>query len=127
MSEEIRSKRSRRKQGSPGIPTVIGEKCLIVGTIENAFTVQLEGTLEGNIMEADSLIIGESGVLNGNVGAKSVVVFGQVNGDVSATDSIEIKKTGRISGKLSTRLLSVDRGASYTGKVVMSQLPLNSG
>jgi len=94
------------------------------GTITQAETIRLEGTLEGDILDAGNLVVGESGILNGNVHAKTVIIFGQINGDVAASDSLEIKQSGRLTGNLSTRALAVERGALYTGDVVMSHLPL---
>ncbi len=118
-----------RSKGSPGrvIPTLIAKDCVVRGTILQADAIRLEGTLDGDIVEAGSLVVGESGTLNGNVQARTVIIFGQVNGDVSATDFLEIKHSGSISGRLSTRTLSVERGAMYSGRIVMSHLPLNSG
>lgn len=103
-------------------PTLIGGGCVITGNIKRSQAIRVEGTLVGDIEDAENIIVGESGEINGNVTATSVTVFGHVNGDVSATDYIEIKNSGRVSGQLRTQTLSVERGALYDGKIFMGNV-----
>ncbi|SEL26879.1 protein CcmA, bactofilin family [Parapedobacter koreensis] len=125
MAAKLANKRNK-SSAEQTIPTLIGKDCVIHGNINHAYAIRVEGTLMGDVVEAGSLIIGESGVINGNVKAKTVIIFGHINGDVSATDSIEIKNSGKVSGKLSTQILAVERGAVYDGKIVMGHVSMDS-
>lgn len=108
------------------IPTLIAKDCTIEGNIVNTHAIRIEGTIMGDILDAGSVIVGESGVVNGNVTTKSLTNFGYINGNVSATDSIEIKNSGKISGCLNTRTLAVERGAVYQGKIVMGKVSVDA-
>jgi len=113
---------TKKNNNGQSLPTLIGKDCTIKGSIINTHAIRVEGTIIGDIVDAGDVIIGESGVINGNVSAQSFTVFGHVNGDVSATDLIEIKDSGKVNGKLSTQTLAVERGALYEGKIVMGNV-----
>jgi len=106
-------------------PTLIGGDCVINGSIKNTRAIRVEGTLVGDIEDAGSVIVGESGAINGNVTATTLTVFGHINGDVLANDSIEIKNSGKVTGKLSTQTLSVEQGARYEGNITMGNVSMN--
>jgi cytoskeletal protein CcmA (bactofilin family) len=71
----------------------------------------------------EGLIIGEHGIIEGNIKAREIVVFGTVNGSVTA-DSIDIKSSGNILGELHTNSLQVETGATYIGNVIMDKVQL---
>ncbi len=101
-------------------PTLIGEGSVFYGDIKYAHAVRIEGTLVGNVVEADSVVVGTTGSVRGDVNTNTLIVFGQIDGDISAEKSVLIKETGKISGKLCTRSLGVERGALYEGKIEMT-------
>lgn len=65
------------------------------------------------------MIVGEDGLIDGNISTRDIVVYGTVNGTVKA-ESIEFKSSGKIFGEIQTKALQVERGAVYTGMVSMS-------
>ncbi len=106
------------------IPTLISSKCVIRGNIKNAAAIRIEGMLIGDIQDAGQLIVGEAGVIKGDVRTKSITVFGRIDGNVSATDSIHIKSSGKVSGRLRTQTLSVEQGAVYHGEIAIGSVNL---
>ena len=108
-------------------PTLIGGDCVVKGNIKNTRAIRVEGTLVGDIEDAGNVIVGESGAINGNVTAATLMVFGHIHGDVSANDSVEIKNSGKITGRLSTQTLSVERGGLYEGEIVMGNVSMDRG
>jgi cytoskeletal protein CcmA (bactofilin family) len=110
-----------KKTDSRIIPTLIDRNCLITGNISGTPFIRIEGVLEGDILEAGNLVIGESGTVNGNINAKTITIFGEINGDVVATESVEIKNSGKVTGKVNTISLTIERGAIYDGSITMGQ------
>ena len=110
---------NRNDQNAPA-PTLISKGCVIHGRIESDVFVRIDGHIKGDLLIKEGLIIGENGIIEGNIKSKEIVVFGRVKGNIVA-DSIEIKSTGNILGELNTNSLQVDTGATYIGNVTMDK------
>jgi cytoskeletal protein CcmA (bactofilin family) len=105
-------------QKSTFTPTLISTGCNVQGRIESDVFVRIDGNVKGDVFIGEGLIVGEKGLIEGNVNTREIVIFGTVNGTVKA-DSIDIKSTGKILGELHTKSLQVEKGAIYIGKVIM--------
>jgi cytoskeletal protein CcmA (bactofilin family) len=108
---------------STSAPTLISKGCVVHGRIESDVFVRIDGHIKGDVIIAEGLIIGEHGIIEGNIKAREIVVFGTVNGSVTA-DSIDIKSSGNILGELHTNSLQVETGATYIGNVIMDKVQL---
>ncbi len=100
------------------IPSLICKDFVLYGEISTT-AIRVEGTIVGNILDAENVVVGMTGVIQGNVNAKTLVLFGHIEGDVLISDSVAIKSSGRMNGKLTTISLTVEKGAVYEGSVVM--------
>jgi cytoskeletal protein CcmA (bactofilin family) len=98
------------------ISTLIGDGCVINGHIRAKDYVRIDGMLEGTVDLG--LILGEKGVINGDVKAQEIIVYGTINGDLYA-EKLEIKSSGRIKGAISTQKIEVEEGAIYNGSISM--------
>ncbi|HEY0896554.1 MAG TPA: polymer-forming cytoskeletal protein [Sphingobacteriaceae bacterium] len=101
------------------IPALISEGVMFEGRISSAGLLRVEGTLVGEIDDTVSLVVGETGRIEGNARADSIIIYGAVQGNLSAT-SITLKKTAAVTGGLRTGRLVIERGATYTGDLVMN-------
>lgn len=101
-------------------PTLISKGCIVHGKIESDVFVRIDGHIKGDLLIGEGLIIGENGIIEGNIKARELVVFGTINGNVIA-DSIDIKSSGNILGELHTHSLQVETGATYIGNVSMEK------
>jgi cytoskeletal protein CcmA (bactofilin family) len=108
---------------STSAPTLISKGCVVHGRIESDVFVRIDGHIKGDLIIGEGLIIGENGIIEGNIKAREIVVFGTVNGSVTA-DSIDIKSSGNILGELHTNSLQVETGATYIGNVIMDKVQL---
>lgn len=116
------------QKGSHGmIGTIIGEDTQVKGEIKSAGSFRLDGSLDGNALVEGEVYIGEKASVKGNVSGKKIVVAGQVNGNVSSAESVEIKKNGKIFGDISGNTLIVNEGASYKGRVTMGEAKNSTG
>lgn len=101
-------------------PTLISKGCVVTGKIESDVFVRIDGHIKGDLFIGEGLIVGEDGLIEGNINTREVVVYGTVNGTVKA-ESIDIKSSGKILGEIHTRTFQVERGAVYTGMVSMAR------
>jgi cytoskeletal protein CcmA (bactofilin family) len=81
-------------------------------------SVRVDGQIDGEISAKD-LIIGESALVTAQIKAASVIVAGTINGDIIASQSIEIRASARISGKLTSPILVMHEGAAFEGHCAM--------
>lgn len=91
----------------------------ISGKLTFEASTRLEGTIDGEIVAKDHLVIGESAVITAQIKAASIVVAGKVNGDITATQRIEIRPAGRVVGNLTAPVLVVHEGALFEGHCSM--------
>lgn len=102
------------------IPTVICENFTLRGNIKQTQAIRIDGNIIGNIEQAETVVIGMTGTIKGNINTKKLIVFGHIEGDILASKSVSIKCSGQITGTLNTEILSMDDGAIYEGKIIMT-------
>jgi cytoskeletal protein CcmA (bactofilin family) len=108
---------------TPTAPTARGLSCLgasleIKGKISGEEDLQIDGKVEGSIaLQGQRLTVGRSGQLNSEVHAREVVVFGKVQGNLRASDRVEIKKDGSVTGDITTSRISIEDGAYFKGRI----------
>ncbi len=81
-------------------------------------SVRVDGQIDGEILAKD-LIIGESALVTAQIKATSVIVAGTINGDIIASQSIDIRASARISGKLTSPIVVMHEGAAFEGRCAM--------
>lgn len=109
---------------SSQMPCIVCESFMLRGSIEKTYNIRIEGTIVGDIKEANTVVIGTKGVVRGNIKTNHLVVFGYIEGNISEAQSISIKNTGRIKGELNTKILTLEHGATYEGLIVMESKSL---
>ena len=103
------------------ISTIIGEGYVFTGELQGSSVVRIEGKIIGNVNVDSGVILGENGIIEGNITSRSVIIYGTVNGNIKTTQ-LEIKRTGHINGEISTDTLEIELGAKYNGQLTM-QMP----
>jgi cytoskeletal protein CcmA (bactofilin family) len=87
----------------------------VSGKLSFSGPTRIDGRLRGEVRGADTLVIGESGYVNGTIRATSLVVLGRVEGDVVGAERVEIGPHGALLGNIETRALVVHDGAQLDG------------
>src|SRR5688572_25967476 len=95
---------------------VLNSDVEIKGNVKFAGELTLEGKLEGEVNSDGTLIIGETGTVNGNVSAGTVSVRGKINGNITARDKIEIKSKAEVFGDIRSAKLAIEEGVTFVGK-----------
>lgn len=103
---------------TPGNPSknVLNSDVEIKGNVKFSGELTLEGKLEGEINSDGTLNVGETGVVNGNVSAGTVVVRGKINGNVVAREKIDIKSKAEVFGDIRSSKLAIEEGVTFVGK-----------
>ncbi len=98
---------------------IITAGTLIKGDITASGDFRLDGTLEGNIQLNGKLVVGDSGVVNGNILCVNANIIGTVNGNLSVKELLSLNATARVKGDILINKLSIEPGALFTGKCRM--------
>jgi len=98
-----------------GTSAFLGKGSRIVGKLAFDGTARIEGHVEGEISAQDTLIIGETAVVNAQIVGTSVVIHGRVTGDVTASKRLEIRAPGKVFGNISTASLVIHEGVVFEG------------
>jgi cytoskeletal protein CcmA (bactofilin family) len=99
--------------------TVIGPSILINGKLSGDEDLTVRGRVEGELSLSKTLIVETSGIVKANVAVRNAIVSGVVVGNITATESVELTRDGRMVGDInSPRVIIVD-GASFRGRVDM--------
>ncbi|MCX7991950.1 MAG: polymer-forming cytoskeletal protein [Proteobacteria bacterium] len=92
-----------------GIGTEFKGKVLFQGTL------RIDGKVEGEIDGDDTLLVGESGVVNGTVKAGNIQISGKVKGDIRAGERLTLKKGCDVRGTIFSRTIVIEEGAVFNG------------
>jgi len=99
----------------------IGQSIVFKGELTGDEDLEIEGQVDGIVQLANhQLTIGAGGRLKAEVNAKSIIVIGQVTGNLTATERIEIQATGVVTGDIKAPRLNVQEGAVLNGNIDMS-------
>jgi cytoskeletal protein CcmA (bactofilin family) len=119
-------KRKRKPVGGNGLTAFIDEGSEIEGRYTFSGTVMLNGRFKGEISTTDTLIIGDKGVMNGDVRAGQVLIRGEVVGNVSAAERVELKRTARVFGDVEAPVVVVEEGVLFEGHCRMTKANPNT-
>jgi len=101
--------------------TLINEGTEIEGKVTFSGTVLLNGRMRGEIVSNDVLVVGEKGVVNASIHAGIVEISGEVVGNVSATERIELRANCRVYGDIEAPVVIIDEGALLEGQCRMTK------
>ncbi|MGZ7052047.1 MAG: bactofilin family protein [Candidatus Angelobacter sp.] len=96
----------------------IGKSVQIKGELTGSEDLYLDGSIEGTIDLRDhSLIIGPNGKIKADITARDLVVYGKVEGNVTATGRVELRKSCTLIGDVSTQRIVIEDGAFFKGAI----------
>lgn len=107
------------------ISTIIGQDYTFRGELSGSSIIRIEGKIIGNVHVESGVVLGENGIIEGDIYTKSAIIYGTVSGNVEA-GQLEIKRTGRIAGDITTNNLEIELGAQYNGRLNMQKEPEGS-
>ena len=100
----------------------IGKSVVIKGELNGSEDLTIEGQVDGKIeLRQNVLTIGPNGRIKAQVFAKSVVILGEVTGNVTATEKVDIRDNGSVDGDIAAPRVAIAEGAHFRGSIDMQK------
>jgi cytoskeletal protein CcmA (bactofilin family) len=110
----------RRETGRDNVN--IGKSVFIKGELSGSEDLTIEGHVEGRIeLKENTLTIGPNGKIRAEVFAKSVIVLGEVTGNVTASEKVDIRDNGSVDGDVTAPRVAIAEGAHFRGAIDMQK------
>jgi len=111
----------KKEDGAAGNETIIASGVKVEGDFSSPGNVRIEGTVIGSVKAEGDLIVTETAVIQANVSAANAIVAGEIKGDLTTGEKLELLGTAKIHGNISCRILTVESGASIVGNCQVAQ------
>lgn len=106
----------------------IGKSVIIKGELSGSEDLTIEGTVEGKIeLRQNVLTIGPNARINAQVFAKSVVVQGEVQGNITATEKVDLRESASMDGDVVAPRVAISEGAHFRGSIDMQKAGAKPG
>ncbi len=101
---------------SGGTRNVLSSDVEIKGTVKFQHDLIVDGKIEGEIQSTGNLTVGENARLKAEIKTGTVVVYGKVHGNMTASDRVELKSSAEVVGDIKAKFLTIEAGAIFVGK-----------
>lgn len=96
----------------------IGKSLTIKGEITGSEMLYIDGHVEGSVsLPGNRCVVGRNGHVGANISAREVVILGKVNGNINATDRVDIRNEGSLTGDVVAQRISIEDGAYFKGGI----------
>ena len=96
----------------------LGKSVMIKGELSGSEDLYIDGQVEGTIdLKNFSLTVGPNGKVKANINAKAIVILGKVDGSLTASDRLDLRKSAIVTGDVTTQRIAIEEGAFLKGKV----------
>ena len=103
------------------IETIIGKSAEVTGDIIARGSIRVDGKVSGHIKSGESVTIGETAAVKGDIEGKNIVIGGKVSGDIIAHAKLEILSTAELYGDIKTPKLMIAEGVIFDGTCEMEK------
>ena len=103
------------------VRNLIGNGTTIKGDIDSNGDIRIDGHLIGSLKANGKVVIGQTGVMEGDLNCKQAEISGVVKGNITTDELTALKSTSKVEVDLTTKQLLIEVGAQFTGKCVMGQ------
>ena len=103
--------------------SVLDAQLTIRGDIETEGTLRVDGRLDGSIRRADIVVIGAGATVVGDISAREVIVGGSVQGNVTATNRIELQPSAVVTGDIDAGAIMIHEGCVVQGRLTVTAAP----
>jgi cytoskeletal protein CcmA (bactofilin family) len=96
----------------------IGKSLVIKGEVTGSESLYIDGRVEGSInLSGNRVTVGRNGVVSANINAREIVVLGKVRGNLTASDRVDIRSDGSLTGDVVAARISIEDGAFFKGGI----------
>jgi len=98
---------------------MIGAGTVITGDIKSKGDIRVDGSLNGSIETEGKVVVGQGGIVEGDVVCKDADIAGVLKAKISVSQLLSLKSSAKLNGDIITNKLSIEPGASFTGSCSM--------
>src|SRR5262249_4600968 len=96
----------------------IGKSLVIKGEVTGSESLYIDGRVEGSInLSGNRVTVGRNGIVSANINAREIVVLGKVRGNLTASDRVDIRSDGSLTGDVVAARISIEDGAFFKGGI----------
>jgi cytoskeletal protein CcmA (bactofilin family) len=96
----------------------IGKSLVIKGEVSGSESLYIDGRVEGSInLPGNRVTVGRNGIVNANINAREIVVIGKLKGNLTASDRVDIRNEGSLTGDVVAQRISIEDGAFFKGGI----------
>ena len=96
----------------------IGKSLVIKGEVTGSESLYIDGRVEGSInLAGNRVTVGRNGIVAANINAREIVVLGKVRGNLTASDRVDIRSDGSLTGDVVAARISIEDGAFFKGGI----------
>jgi cytoskeletal protein CcmA (bactofilin family) len=118
MSEPAVAPRPAASTTTTADQATIGKSLVIKGEVTGSESLYIDGRVEGSISLAGNRVtVGRNGVVAANINAREIVVLGKVRGNLTASDRVDIRSDGSLTGDVVASRISIEDGAYFKGGI----------
>ncbi|MBI3501302.1 MAG: polymer-forming cytoskeletal protein [Bacteroidetes bacterium] len=99
---------------------IIGAGTVIEGDIKSDSDIRIDGTLNGSLNTNGKLVLGSTGMVDGEVNCQNADISGTINGKIKVGELLALKATSKLTGDIVTNKLSIEPGANFSGSCAMA-------
>ncbi len=99
--------------------TLIGSKTTFEGALMSNESIRIEGTVKGKVECKGNVVVGKEGKVIADIIAENAFIGGQVNGNITTKNRLEITSAGRVKGDIETVSLAIAEGVVFEGRCLM--------
>jgi len=108
--------------GSGRVAALLGPGSAFEGKLVFEGTVQIEGQFTGEIRSKDTLVVGKTGKVQGEILVGTAIIHGEVTGNIRCRELLQMHAPARVKGAVFTPQLVIDRGVVFEGTTQMEKL-----
>ena len=113
--------RSGKEANNSGNPlNIIGTETRLTGDLESTGDIRVDGSIDGHVTVKQRLVLGEGGIIKGDIEAKNATIAGLLKGNIRVENTLVLKPSARIDGDISTDKIVIESGAQFNGRCNMN-------
>ena len=109
----------KNSSNNSSVVNMVGSGTVITGDIKSKSDIRIDGILKGSVNTEGKLVVGSSGVVEGDVVCSNADISGEIKAKITVSQLLSLKSTSKLNGDIITNKLSIEPGASFSGSCSM--------